>query len=119
MLSRGLYRIKAREIQLPSLKHLRAAKVPVPLVVYAILGSIDLVFSKIAFSYGVAEGNPILDSALSLGFFETSKTALTATVVVVGMLLWELKLTKRLMTFTNVGMAALALFHVYGLSLQF
>lgn len=108
----------AKAIKLPTLLGLSSAKVPVPLVVYAALGSLDLAFSKIAFSFGVAEANPIIDAAISLGLFEVSKVVLTTTVIVVGMLLWEMRLTKRLIGITNVGMAALAAFHVYGLSLH-
>ncbi|MCH8980349.1 MAG: hypothetical protein IH945_14085 [Armatimonadetes bacterium] len=100
------------------LNTLLAIKVPVPLMLYAGLGCLDLVFSKIAFSLGVSEANPAMNVALGLGFFEVTKALLTILVVVIGAALWHVAHVRRIMLVTNIGMAALVLFHVYGLSLH-
>ena len=100
------------------LNTLLAVKVPAPLMLYAGLGCLDLVFSKIAYSLGVSEANPVMNVALELGFFEVSKALLTILVVVIGTALWHVAYVRRIMLVTNIGMAALALFHIYGLSMH-
>jgi len=97
---------------------LLAVEVPAPLILYALLGCLDLVFSKIAFSLGVNEGNPAMNVALELGLFEVSKALLTILVVAVGLVLWHLAYVRRIMLVTNIGMSALVLFHIYGVSLH-
>ncbi|MCH7944590.1 MAG: hypothetical protein IIC73_01040 [Armatimonadetes bacterium] len=104
--------------QVSSFPALLGMKVPAPLFLYAMLGSADLAFSKAAFSYGVVEGNPAMRLALGLGLLEVSKVLLTTVVVVVGMILWHLSYVRRIMLVANIGMATLAVYHVYGLSLH-
>lgn len=95
-----------------------AKDVPAPLILYAVLGCLDLVFSKIAFSLGVNEGNPAMTVALELGLFEVSKALLTILVVVVGMVLWRLAYVRRIMLVTNIAMSALVLFHICSLPMH-
>ncbi|MCH8978140.1 MAG: hypothetical protein IH945_02715 [Armatimonadetes bacterium] len=103
----------ARESRLATLL---AVEVLTPLILYAVLGCLDLVFSKFAFSLGVDEGIPAMSIAQELGLFEVSKALLTILVVVIGMILWRLAYVRRIMLVTNIGMSAIVLFHIYGIS---
>lgn len=92
------------------------ARVPSSLATYGLLGSIDLFLSKVAFSFGVAEANPVMDASLRYGVFELTKVSLTLTVVLIGLTLWKHDIVRRIMLFANIGMTALAVFHIYGLT---
>lgn len=92
-------------------------KVPNALVLYGLLGMVDLAFSKMAFSIGVAEGNPLLSAAHEFGLFEVNKIILTLTVMLMGVFLWKHKIIKQVMFVANAGMCVLTLVHTYGLTL--
>ena len=114
---RELPRWMEKEASLSGLVQFFKLKVPNALVLYALLGMLDLGFSKMAFSIGVAEGNPVLQAALDFGLFEVNKVILTLTVLLMGIFLWKHRIIKRVMFVANVGMFLLALVHVYGLTL--
>ena len=104
--------------RLSTLVTLVGMAVPAPLILYAVLGCLDLVFGKMAFFLGVNEGNRAMNVALELGVFEVSKALLTVLVVAIGMILWHLGYVRRIILVTNIGMSALVLFHIYGVSLH-
>ena len=106
-----------KEASLSGLLQFFKLKVPNALVLYALLGALDLGFSKMAFSVGIAESNPVLQAALDYGLFEVNKVILTVTVLLMGIFLWKHRVIKRVMFVANVGMFLLALVHVYGLTL--
>ena len=114
---RELPRWMEKEASLFGLLQFFKLKVPYALVLYALLGMLDLGFSRMAFSVGVAEGNPVLQAALDYGLFEVNRVILTLTVLLMGIFLWKHRIVKRVMFVANVGMFLLALLHVYGLRL--
>ena len=114
---KDLPRWMEKEASLAGLLQFFKLKVPNALVLYALLGMLDLAFSRMAFSVGIAEGNPVLHPALDYGLFEVNKVILTLTVLLMAVFLWKHRVIKRLMFAANAGMFLLALVHVYGLTL--
>ena len=57
----------------------------VPAVLYLVLAAADLLFSLVAFSYGIAEGNPFMAWLLERGLFVPGKIALS--LLVAGLML--------------------------------
>ena len=92
-------------------------KVSNALVLYALLGMLDLAFSKMACTVGIAEGHPVLQAALDYGLFAVDKIVLTLTVLLAGIFLWKHALIKRVMFMANAGMFLLALVLAYGMTL--
>ena len=70
-----LFGLKVRNPQVP---------VPVPLVLYAVLGILDFGLTLIAFQLGFKEGNPILDWYAQNNLFEAAKIGSTLAVVFTG-----------------------------------
>ena len=113
---RELPRWMEKDASLLGLLRIFKLKVPNALVLYTLLGMLDLGFSKMAFSVGVAEGNLFLEAALDYGLFEVNKLILTLTVLFLGIFLWKHRIVKQVMFVANVGMFLLVLVHVYGLT---
>lgn len=90
-------------------------RVPVAIAAYALLGVLDLGFSKLAFFAGYGEANPVLAATLTHGTFEVSKVLLTVLIVLVGTVLWPLGLVRGVVWAANFGMALLTGIHVFGL----
>ncbi len=97
-----------------SATHIRST-VPVAVVAYAFLGILDLGFSQMAFFAGYGEANPLLRATLSAGTFASSKVTLTLLVVLVGTMLWPVRLVRGIVWVANFAMAGVAGFHVFGL----
>ena len=114
---RDLPRWMEKEASLLGLLQFFKLKVPNALVLYTLLGMLDLAFSKMAISVGIAEGNPLLQAALDYGLFEVNKVILTLTVLLMGVFLWKHRVIKRVMFVANAGMFLLALVHTYGLTI--
>lgn len=106
-----------QDATLPGFLRFFKVKVPHSLALYTFLGMLDLAFSKMAFSIGMAEGNPVLKAALDYGLFEVNKVLLTLTVLLVGIFLWKHRVVKVIMFVANVGMILLTFVHSYGLTL--
>lgn len=101
-----LFGLKVRHFRVP---------VPAPLVIYAVLGILDFGLTLIAFQLGFKEGNPILDWYAENGLFEVAKIGSTVAVVLIGFLLWELRIVRGVLAAANVLMLAVVAFHVANL----
>lgn len=101
-----LFGLKVRSPRVP---------VPVPLVLYAVLGILDFGLTLIAFQMGFKEGNPILDWYAQNNLFEAAKIGSTLAVVFIGFLLWELKIVRNVLSVANVLMIGVVAFHMVNL----
>jgi len=101
-----LFGLKVRSFQV---------SVPRPIVLYAILGVLDFGCTLIALQLGFTEGNPILDWYASHGLFEVAKIGSTVSVVLLGFLLWELRLVRSVLTAANILMTGVLAFHLFNL----
>lgn len=89
--------------------------VPVPVVVYAVLGVLDFGFTLMAFQLGFMEGNPLLNWYAEKGLFEVAKVGFTLAVIILGFLLWDFRIVRAIIYIANVLMVGVVLFHIYNL----
>lgn len=89
--------------------------VPVPIVLYAVLGILDFGLTLIAFQLGFQEGNPILDWYAQNNLFEVAKVGSTLAVVFIGFLLWDLRIVRGVLIGANVLMVGVVGFHLANL----
>ena len=95
----------------------RSFRIPVPgaLVLYAILSVMDFGFTLIAFKLGFKEGNPILNWYADQGLFEVAKVGTIVAVVMIGFLLWELRVVRSILNVANFLMVGVVAFHLVNL----
>jgi hypothetical protein len=89
--------------------------VPGPLILYAVLSVLDFGFTLIAFKLGFQEGNPILAWYAQQGLFEVAKIGTIVTVVLIGFLLWELRIVRGILKVANFLMIGVVGFHLVNL----
>ncbi|MBA3725128.1 MAG: hypothetical protein H0W86_01435 [Armatimonadetes bacterium] len=87
--------------------------VPWPVRLYALLGLMDFFFTLLAFQYGFQEGNPILAWYQEQGVFEVVKVGTTIAIVILGFLLWKLRLVRAIICAADIGMFALFCWHLF------
>jgi hypothetical protein len=89
------------------------------MTLYVFLGMGDLFFTMIALQLGAHEANPVLNQLQGHGLFEFSKIALTLLVLCIAYRLRRNKVIEGIMSFANVFMASLFVYHVASLALLF
>lgn len=83
---------------------------------YLVFSVADLLFSLVAFSYGVAEGNPAMAWLLERGVFIQGKIALTLLVAGLMMVIYAASRRYRWTVWSGVGvMAAVVAYHLWAI----
>lgn len=93
--------------------------IPAWLTMYVFLGMGDLFFTMVALQVGASEANPVLSNLQGHGLFEFSKIALTLLILCIAYRLRKHRMVEGIMSFANVFMASLFVYHVASLTLLF
>lgn len=87
-----------------------------PAALYLIFAAADLVFSLLAFSLGIAEGNPFMAWLLEMGVFISGKIVLSLLVAALMLVVYARAARWRWVIWSGVGiMGAVTAFHLWAL----
>lgn len=86
-------------------------------ILYVILNIVDLQFTQKAMSVGVTEGNPFLAVAFSNGHGHQLKIAVAVLAAIVMMIGYRQRIFRIIAWSGVVLMTALAIYHLWGLSI--